>query len=221
MSLGTTSNRWLKRPTPNASRRYPFKSSTTARSCSYALFPWVALLSAKKYGTPYFSVRKRTSKYSRSCSFVAELLSLRKTGTLRYIRIIGRGASPIVDRQRFDRRRVAASFWFAESFVSGIVPRTAAVSDDTKRLHQEVVRVVLLDGQLRCITKVDISSGTVNESLAAPLEIFRPAIIHCAYAFVLVHTTHQAVQTLPKRTENSLSASRRQRRFFKSISWIM
>src|SRR5271165_7138753 len=35
----------------------------------------IASLSAKKYGTPYFSARKRTSKYSRSCSqSLAELL---------------------------------------------------------------------------------------------------------------------------------------------------
>jgi hypothetical protein len=47
---------------------------------------------------------------------------------------------------------------------------------DMKRLHQEVARVVLLDGQMRCITKVDISRGTVNESFAAPRDIFRPAI---------------------------------------------
>ena len=58
---------------------------------------------------------------------------------------------------------------------------------DMKGFHQEVVRVVLLDAQHRCITKVDIARGTVNESLAAPREIFRPAIIHSAYAFVLVH----------------------------------
>jgi DNA repair protein RadC len=58
---------------------------------------------------------------------------------------------------------------------------------DMKGFHQEVVRVVLLDAQLRCITKVDIARGTVNESLAAPREIFRPTIIHSAYAFVLVH----------------------------------
>jgi hypothetical protein len=38
---------------------------------------WFASLSAKKYGTPYFSVRNRTSKYSRSCSqSLAELLRL-------------------------------------------------------------------------------------------------------------------------------------------------
>ena len=58
---------------------------------------------------------------------------------------------------------------------------------DMKGFHQEVVRVVLVDAQYRCITKVDISRGTVNQSLAHPREIFRPAIVHCAYAFALVH----------------------------------
>ena len=58
-----------------------------------------------------------------------------------------------------------------------------------KGFHQEVVRVVLLDAQHRCITegKVDISKGTVNASLAHPREIFRPAIVYSAFAFVLVH----------------------------------
>jgi DNA repair protein RadC len=56
-----------------------------------------------------------------------------------------------------------------------------------KGFHQEVVRVVLLDAQNRCITKVEIAKGTVNQSLAHPREIFRPAIIHSAYAFVMVH----------------------------------
>ena len=31
---------------------------------------------------------------------------------------------------------------------------------DMKGFHQEVVRVVLLDAQNRCITKVDIAKGT-------------------------------------------------------------
>ena len=73
-----------------------------------------------------------------------------------------------------------------------------------KRLHQEVVRAVLLDGQLRCITKVDISSGTVNESFAAPREIFRPAIIHSAYAFVLVHN-HPSRTTTPSEADRELT----------------
>jgi hypothetical protein len=73
-----------------------------------------------------------------------------------------------------------------------------------KRLHEEVVRVVLLDGQLRCITKVDISRGTVNGSFAAPREIFRPAIIHSAYAFVLVHN-HPSGTTTPSEADRELT----------------
>ena len=71
---------------------------------------------------------------------------------------------------------------------------------DMKGFHQEVVRVVLLDAQNRCITKVDISRGTVNESLAAPREIFRPAIIHSAYGFVLVHN-HPSGATRPSEAD--------------------
>jgi DNA repair protein RadC len=74
---------------------------------------------------------------------------------------------------------------------------------DMKAFHQEVVRVVLLDTQNRCITKMDIARGTVNQSLAHPREIFRPAIIHSAYAFVIVHNlwaaTHRLYWTKPLR----------------------
>ena len=58
---------------------------------------------------------------------------------------------------------------------------------EMKAFHQEVVRVVLLDSRLRCITKLDISKGTVNESVAYPREILRPAIAHPSFGFVLVH----------------------------------
>ena len=67
---------------------------------------------------------------------------------------------------------------------------------DMKGFHQEVVRVVLLDAQHRCITRVDIARGTVNESLARTREIFRPAIIHSAFAFALVHNLWAATHRL-------------------------
>ena len=51
---------------------------------------------------------------------------------------------------------------------------------DMQAFQQEVLRVVLLDARLRRITAVDVTKGTVNESLAHPREIFRPAIIHSA-----------------------------------------
>jgi DNA repair protein RadC len=58
---------------------------------------------------------------------------------------------------------------------------------DMQAFQQEVLRVVLLDTRFRRITAVDITKGTVNESLAHPREIFRPAISHSAFALVVVH----------------------------------
>ena len=56
-----------------------------------------------------------------------------------------------------------------------------------KGFHQEVMRVVLLDSQLRCVTKLDIFKGTVDECVTYPREIFRPVITHSSFGFVLVH----------------------------------
>jgi DNA repair protein RadC len=53
--------------------------------------------------------------------------------------------------------------------------------------RQEVLWVILLDTRFRRITTVDITKGTVNESLAHPREIYRPGIIHSAHALVVVH----------------------------------
>jgi DNA repair protein RadC len=75
---------------------------------------------------------------------------------------------------------------------------------DMKRFYQEIVRVVLLDAQHRCITKVDISKGTVNECLAHPREIFRPAIIHSAFAFALVHN-HPSGEPTPSQADLRLT----------------
>ena len=89
--------------------------------------------------------------------------------------------------------------------VPSLTPRRFTRANlDMKGFHQEVVRVVLLDAQHRCITKVDISKGTVNESLAAPREIFRPAIIHSAFAFVLVHN-HPSGHTSPSEADLQLT----------------
>jgi DNA repair protein RadC len=50
-----------------------------------------------------------------------------------------------------------------------------------------IVPVVLLDSQLRCITKVDISRGTVNQSVAQPREVLRADITLASFGFALVH----------------------------------
>ena len=71
--LARPSNRWLKRPTPCVYARVPLYIKLNPRpllafatSASFRGPLCFASLSAKKYGTPYFSARKRPSKYSRS-----------------------------------------------------------------------------------------------------------------------------------------------------------
>ena len=76
-----------------------------------------------------------------------------------------------------------------------------------KGFHQEC-RVVSLDAQHRCITRVDISKGTANESLAHSREVFRPAIIHSAYAFVLV-LVHNHPSGAAKPSEADLQITKR------------
>ena len=56
-----------------------------------------------------------------------------------------------------------------------------------KLLNQEVLRIVLLDAKRRPISFIDVTKGTLNESLAHPREIFRVVISNSAYAFVLAH----------------------------------
>jgi len=58
---------------------------------------------------------------------------------------------------------------------------------EMRLLDRESLRAVLLDTRFRLIAIREISKGTVNESLAHPREIFKPAITHSAYAFLLVH----------------------------------
>lgn len=58
---------------------------------------------------------------------------------------------------------------------------------EMRLLERESLRVVLLDTKLHLIRVEEISLGSLNETTAHPREIFRPAILHAAFAFVLVH----------------------------------
>jgi DNA repair protein RadC len=65
-----------------------------------------------------------------------------------------------------------------------------AVADlfsEMRFLDHESLRVVLLDAKQHLIKVATVSQGTVNECLAHPHEIFKPAIVHSAYSFVMVH----------------------------------
>jgi DNA repair protein RadC len=75
---------------------------------------------------------------------------------------------------------------------------------DMQSLRQEVLRVILLDARFRRITAVDITKGILNESLAHPREIFKPAIVHSAYAFVVVHN-HPSGDPSPSEADSRLT----------------
>ena len=66
-------------------------------------------------------------------------------------------------------------------------PVNGLVGGEMRMLRKEAMRVVLLDTRYHLIRVEEVSSGTVNESIAHPREIFRPAVIASAYALIVVH----------------------------------
>jgi len=92
--------------------------------------------------------------------------------------------------------QLAASFALGvrlaqERFATSTVDSPTVIEDllgpELRLLDRESLRVVLLDAKQRLLTIQEISRGSLNESLAHPREIFKPAIAHSAYSFMLVH----------------------------------
>ena len=76
-------------------------------------------------------------------------------------------------------------------------------------LRRESLRVILLDTKLRLVQTEEIALGSINECVAHPREIFRPAIIHSAYAVVLVHN-HPSGDQQPSAADRRLTTSLRE-----------
>lgn len=71
-------------------------------------------------------------------------------------------------------------------------------------LSRESLRILLVDTRHRLIHDEEVSLGTINESLAHPREILRPAISHSAYGFVLVHN-HPSGDPSPSEADRALT----------------
>lgn len=61
------------------------------------------------------------------------------------------------------------------------------VGPEMRHLPHETVRVLLVNTRLSFVRQEQISHGTVNESMAHPRDVLRPAIAHAAWGFILVH----------------------------------
>jgi DNA repair protein RadC len=75
---------------------------------------------------------------------------------------------------------------------------------EMRALDRESLRAVLLDTKHHLLRVIEISLGTLNESVAHPREVFRPVLLHAAYAFVLVHN-HPSGDPTPSEADRRLT----------------
>ena len=75
---------------------------------------------------------------------------------------------------------------------------------EMRMLSQESLRAVLLDTRLKLMRVEEIALGTVSECMAHPREIFRPAIVHSAYAVIIVHN-HPSGDPSPSAADIQMS----------------
>jgi len=75
---------------------------------------------------------------------------------------------------------------------------------EMRALHRESLRVILLDTRFHLIRVEEVSLGSVNESIAHPREVFRPAIIYSAYAVIVAHN-HPSGDPSPSQADHSLT----------------
>ena len=69
---------------------------------------------------------------------------------------------------------------------------------------RESLKVVLLDTKLRLLRIEDDALGSLNECVAHPREILRPAIVHSAYAMILIHN-HPSGDPAPSQADLRLT----------------
>jgi DNA repair protein RadC len=78
------------------------------------------------------------------------------------------------------------------------------VGAEMRMLRNESLRVILLDTRYHLIRIQEVSTGSVNESIAHPREIFHPAVASSAYAVIVVHN-HPSGDMSPSQADHSLT----------------
>ncbi len=75
---------------------------------------------------------------------------------------------------------------------------------EMSKLSRESLRVILLDTKLKLLRVEEVSLGSLNESLAHPREIFRPALLYAAYGLIVVHN-HPSGDPTPSDADRRLT----------------
>jgi DNA repair protein RadC len=110
------------------------------------------------------------------CS-VAELAKIKGVGSAKAVQLAAAfGLATRLARETFSRQKMDSP-----ELIYGLV------GAEMKALSRESLRVILLDTKYQLLRVEEVSNGSLNESVAHPREVFRPAIIYTAYAVVVVH----------------------------------
>lgn len=75
---------------------------------------------------------------------------------------------------------------------------------EMRALSKESLRVILLDTRYHLMRIEEISLGSLNESIAHPREVFRPALIYSAYAVIIAHN-HPSGDPSPSEADHRLT----------------
>jgi DNA repair protein RadC len=73
-----------------------------------------------------------------------------------------------------------------------------------RRYRQEVFVVLLLDSRHRLIGEVEVSRGSLNQSLVHPREVFAPALRESAAAILVLHN-HPSGDPQPSREDHEVT----------------
>src|SRR5438067_11728406 len=123
-----------------------------------------------------------------------ELAQVRGVGPAKAVQLAAafklaeRMAKENISRQKIDSPELVNGFFGAEM----------------RALQKESLRVLLLDTRYHLISAEEISLGSVNESIAHPREVFRPALLASAYAVIVVHN-HPSGDPTPSAADHSLT----------------
>jgi DNA repair protein RadC len=127
------------------------------------------------------------------CS-VAELKNIKGIGLAKAVQLVAAfGLATRLARETLARRRMDAPELIFD-----------LLGTEMRFLSRESLRVVLLDTKFHLLRVEEISLGSLNESIAHPREIFRPALIHAAFALVVVHN-HPSGDPAPSQADHSLT----------------
>jgi DNA repair protein RadC len=125
---------------------------------------------------------------------VQELAKIKGIGFAKATQLVAAfGLGQRLAREVFSRRKVDT-------------PETVyeLLGPELRALHKESLRIILLDTRYNLVRIEEVSLGSVNESIAHPRDVFRPALIYSAYAVVVAHN-HPSGDPSPSQADHSLT----------------